>query len=184
MLILRRRYSLSGTGVPTAQTGKEDTSGSPFAFVYRKGTEDATMDWEITKILLTVLGGAVVLVFGQIATRFFIEPYHEYRKLVGEIADALVYYANVSSSSNPDIRERASDKYRQQASLLRVRAFVAPSCFVKYNLIPSWEAIMEASSALIGLENSYAGRDSPDVFRERTKERNTIIKNLKLPSLR
>jgi hypothetical protein len=54
---------------------------------------------ELLKIVLTssltVLGGIIVFVTGQIVVKFLIEPFHNYKKLVGEIADSLVYYANV-----------------------------------------------------------------------------------------
>jgi hypothetical protein len=111
------------------------------------------MGWEITKIVLTasvtILGGVFIYVLGQIATRFFIEPYHEYRKLVGEIADALVYYANVSSSSNVDIKEKASDKFRQQRSLLRVRA---EHEVIDDQLLPVAEKVEQAHLPLFAIE--------------------------------
>lgn len=54
---------------------------------------------ELLKIVLTssftVLGGIVVFVTGQMIVKFLIEPFHNYKKLVGEIADSLVYFANV-----------------------------------------------------------------------------------------
>jgi hypothetical protein len=64
---------------------------------------------ELDKILLTsgltIAGGFLVYVFGQIATRFLIDPYHEYRKTVGEIADTLVYYANIYMNPGSGDRE-------------------------------------------------------------------------------
>ncbi|MCJ7635467.1 hypothetical protein MUP77_24145, partial [Candidatus Bathyarchaeota archaeon] len=54
---------------------------------------------ELFKIVLTssltIFGGIVVLTMGQIITKFFIEPIHEQFRLIGEINDSLIYYANV-----------------------------------------------------------------------------------------
>ena len=46
---------------------------------------------------LTVLGGILIFVIGQLAVKFLIEPFQNYRKLVGEIADSLIYYGNIGS---------------------------------------------------------------------------------------
>lgn len=56
---------------------------------------------EIFKIILTssltVIGGIVVLVFGQIVIKFIIEPFQEQAKLRAEIAESIIFYANVGS---------------------------------------------------------------------------------------
>jgi len=84
---------------------------------------------DLTKILLTsaatIIGGVFVYTAGQVITRFFIDPYHEYRKVVGEIADALIYHANVymnpggGSPNEPRAAriDATSDTLRQKASL-------------------------------------------------------------------
>jgi hypothetical protein len=60
------------------------------------------------------LGGVIVYVTG-IATRFFIDPYQEYLKAVGEIERALVYHANVSGGSKAERQEKASTVFRQKS---------------------------------------------------------------------
>jgi hypothetical protein len=50
---------------------------------------------------LTVAGGIVILVFGQIIVKFLIEPLHEQAKLIGEIANSLIFYANVGAPTEP-----------------------------------------------------------------------------------
>jgi hypothetical protein len=54
---------------------------------------------EIYKIILTssltVFGGVLTFVAGQVVIKFLIEPIHNYMKLVSEIADTLILYANV-----------------------------------------------------------------------------------------
>ena len=58
---------------------------------------------EITKIILTssltVMGGVIVLVVGQIVVKFLLEPFQNHRKLIGEIANSLILYANVGPSA-------------------------------------------------------------------------------------
>ena len=44
---------------------------------------------------LTVCGGVIALVAGQVLIKFLIEPFQNYTKLVSEIADSLVLFANV-----------------------------------------------------------------------------------------
>lgn len=130
----------------------------------------------------TIFGGVLIYVAGQISLRFFIDPYHEYRKIVGEIADALVYYGNVSGASREERWQEASTIFRQKASLLRVRAYAIPcrEWFGKIKLLPSWDSIMRASTALIGLSNSVSGTDYDAMGRYRDE----IIKTLGLPQLR
>lgn len=85
---------------------------------------------ELFKIILisclTVLGGIVVFVMGQIITKFFIEPLHEQSKLIGEIAYSLIFYANLYSnpgSGNFEKIEEASKVLRQQASQLLEKSY-------------------------------------------------------------
>jgi hypothetical protein len=125
-----------------------------------------------------------VYVFGQIVTRFFIDPYHEYRKTVGDIADTLVYYANVYMNPGSGDRERmeeASKTFRQKASLLRVRAYAIPryACFARLKLVPSQELITKASAALIALSNGVHSGDP----NHNAKRREEIIEALRLPPL-
>ncbi len=50
---------------------------------------------------LTILGGIIIFVGGQILTKFIIEPFYEQSKLIGEIANSLIYYANVGAGVEP-----------------------------------------------------------------------------------
>lgn len=52
---------------------------------------------EALKIALTALGGVVVFVIGQMVVKFFIEPIHEQKKLIGEIAGSIIFYSNVGT---------------------------------------------------------------------------------------
>jgi hypothetical protein len=60
---------------------------------------------EIYKILLTssltVIGGIFILAVGQIIVKFIIEPLQEQSKLIGGIANSLIFYANVGAATEP-----------------------------------------------------------------------------------
>ena len=58
---------------------------------------------EVDKIALTALFGIGVVVFGQAFSKFLIEPIYERRKVIGNIADALMFYAPlISHPGDPD----------------------------------------------------------------------------------
>lgn len=144
---------------------------------------------DLTKIFLTsgltITGGIIIYVAGQIIARFFIDPYHEYQKTVGEIADALVYYAEVYSNPGSGDQQRMDEVariLREKGSLLRVRAYAIPKYpwFVQRGWLPQWDIIMKASAALINLSNNVHQGDpaANDVRRQE------IIQSLGLPPLR
>ena len=75
---------------------------------------------------LTIFGGVVVFVLGQIITKFFVEPIHDQFRLIGEIADSLIFYANLymnPGSGKPEKMDEAAQKLRQQSSQLRARTY-------------------------------------------------------------
>ena len=108
---------------------------------------------------LTIFGGIVVLVLGQIITKFHLEPLHELRMLLGNISDTLVLHANVCT--NPGLRPRepmdaASRVLREEASLLRARAHALP-CYIVYvflRVVPKSKSLQEASRLLTALTNA------------------------------
>jgi len=148
---------------------------------------------ELLKILLTfvitVMGGVAVFVLGQIFIRFFIEPVQEVRRAIGDVGDALIYYAHLyihpkevtaeaggwsAGSPFPPVygeeRGEASDALRQKASILFIRANAVPKYdwFVRLKAIPSWESLKIAHGELINLSNSVS-RGNPLVNAERRR---------------
>ncbi len=112
----------------------------------------------------TVVGGVVILVLGQLAQRFFIEPLHEQAKVIGEIAYALAYhapiYANpgrtrVVMANGIDLTAATEDALRALAS--RLIATTTPIRWYGLALflsLPSRKDVLEGASKLIGLSNS------------------------------
>ncbi len=131
---------------------------------------------------LTIVGGVVVLVIGQFLTKFVVEPIHRQFALVGEIADALTFYANVYC--NPGVGEKklmdeASTTLRKLASQLKaitlsIRLY---SLWAKLRIVPMRSDVALVSSNLIGLSNGIYSSESALANDDRAKD---IEKRLKL----
>ena len=74
---------------------------------------------ELWKIILTssitIISGILIFVIGDFLKSLFVEPIHILRGLIGEIADSLVYHANIYS--NPGIVDK--EKMDRFAPILR-----------------------------------------------------------------
>lgn len=127
---------------------------------------------QLLTVCFTILGGVAVLVFGEIAVKFFIEPLHKYEKLLGEIAHSLVFYANIYSNTAafPHDDERLTEakrKLRQHASDLRASAWTLRGypLWRILGFVPAKQNIMNASTNLINLSHA----DSDTHTREHVK---------------
>jgi hypothetical protein len=120
---------------------------------------------DLDKILLTaattVLGGVTVFVVGQIVTRFLIDPLYEQRKVVGSIADALIYHAHYfADSGRPLVQEladlnAAADQFRRLASELTAKSVAIPGYRILgwIGAVRPYDKILHARSSLWGLAN-------------------------------
>ncbi len=119
----------------------------------------------MTKILLTaattVIGGLIILVMGQIVIRFILEPILEYRKVVAEIAEALLAHAHFFADSGPDSAKEkglseAADEIRHLAVALNGKAIAIPGYrFIGWlRVIHPYQNVLEARRALWGLANT------------------------------
>jgi hypothetical protein len=108
-------------------------------------------------MLLIIFAIVVFLLY-----RFFMVPIRRLRRLIGEIADSLVFYENVYCSPGfaPQAKSgEASEALRHQAHQLRNSTYEIP-------WYPLWESlkivrkrteIEEASEELMGLARSFHG---------------------------
>ncbi|MEW5986665.1 MAG: hypothetical protein AB1791_08535 [Chloroflexota bacterium] len=108
---------------------------------------------------LTIFGGIVVLVVGELLQKFAIGPVHELRKVIGEIAHALTFYANLINNPGSDKTEKmdeASEALRQLAGQLRahIQAIYLHKLWELLRTMPKQTAALEAAQMLIGLSNS------------------------------
>jgi len=137
---------------------------------------------EVWRIVLTasitVAGGVIVYFLGHLFVALFVEPIHRLRTLIGEIADSLVFYANVYSNPGYGQKEemdKASEILRRQASQLRARAHSIPwySLWSLMKLVRKRAETEKASGELIGLSNSIH-RSEPNLGVENHRRREKI----------
>lgn len=107
---------------------------------------------------LTIIGGVVVYTLSQIMSKFLIDPIHEQKRVIGEIADALIYYANIYANPGIGPREeldKASDKLRQLSTLLQSKTHMITwyRLFQKIKVVHKSSSIEGASKELIALSN-------------------------------
>jgi hypothetical protein len=115
---------------------------------------------------LTIFGGLLVLILGQIIQRFFIEPIQEQSKVIGKIASDLSFYANVYSNPgfvNKEMQDEASKSLRQVASELRGVSQTIPwyGLWAFLRFVPKHKNIIRASANLIGLSNGLYDKRGP-----------------------
>lgn len=122
---------------------------------------------------LTAFFGVLVFVIGQIIIKFFVEPIHKQAELIGEIAHSLTYYGNIygikvvfgdSPEAGSPIVQRAKDAtntFRDQGARLRATVTVIKwyPLWTFLRLVPKKDAVITASTELIGLSNSVGGTD-------------------------
>jgi len=124
---------------------------------------------------LTVLGGFLVYVAGQIFTKFFIEPFHEQKRTIGKIADAIIFYANkyyyplgypTFDALNREEREKnkselISNAIRKLGTQLISKTHMIPcyKLFVCLHISRPMTNIIKAKRALVGLSNLVGSPD-------------------------
>ncbi len=68
---------------------------------------------DLTKIVLTagltIFGGVVVFVVGQLIVKFVVEPMHELKRVFAEIRFALIYYAQAIHTPVPGDDKRSHE---------------------------------------------------------------------------
>jgi len=132
--------------------------------------------------IATIIGGAIVYFLGHLFVALFVEPIHRLRSLIGEIADSLIFYANVYC--NPGlVAENESDEAREvlrrQASQLKARAYAVSwySLWERMKVVRKKTEIAKASAELIGLSNSIHGGEGVSAT-ENSKKRDIVEKLL------
>ena len=132
---------------------------------------------------LTILGGVFVYVIGQIISKFMIEPIHEQKKIISEINDNLIFYANqfyLYTEVNPKAEE-IRNKFRSFSAQLRAKTHLIPFyvLFQKLRMVLRKEDIYGACSSLVGLSNSVYKIEGQDISHVESY-RNEISTKLKI----
>ena len=124
----------------------------------------------------------IVFVITQSILKFVIEPIQEQRKIIGEIANAFVAYADIPVDLSPkEFYEKTEGMSAQRDRIVetrqelrrlsgRLRASLWTIPFYKQlsrvNLIPKVADIDEASNGLIGWSNTLVRTDASDQVRK------------------
>jgi hypothetical protein len=136
---------------------------------------------------LTVVGGVLVFVFGQLVQRFIIEPQNEQVKLIGEIAYTLAYYAPIYGYPSPgrvvmgpggiNLTEATEDKLRALASHLIASVTTTRWPELADRVFsPPHKDVLASARALIGLSNSVRSGNTKDNL----EIRDNILKLLRI----
>ena len=129
----------------------------------------------------TVLSGYLVFILGQITINFLLNPIKCQKETIGEIQDAVIYYANVfSSMMNKDTQNEAAEKFRKLATKLVSTTRVIPFYPQLQSIfgLPSLKNIESAHHSLIGLSNGVGHeRDTDKVMKNLKKELNLLFEN-------
>lgn len=138
--------------------------------------------------ILTIIGGVLIFVIGQIILKFYIDPIQKLDECRGNICDALLFYRNIylnPNSTNKRKMRETSKKIRELATELLAKQNMVRGrhFFEELNFIITKKNIHYAHKALIGLSNSIEEVSPEDVQeaikinRNREKE---IKKGLKI----
>jgi hypothetical protein len=108
--------------------------------------------------MLTIFGGVVVFVVGQLLSKFVIEPVHELRKAIGEVRYNLLFFAPDILTPIGRTREscdKVRDALRKNSSDLYIRSeairFYPLASWVFRGSVPRREKVADAAKWLRGL---------------------------------
>jgi hypothetical protein len=114
------------------------------------------------QIFLTILAGAGTFVLGQIFMKLLIDPVQVLKVTIAEIADKLIYFANVYANPKPAGDEKQtimSSELRILSSKLQSGMYLIPAYKITAWIfgLPTKESIVRASEHLIFIHNGYDG---------------------------
>jgi hypothetical protein len=127
-------------------------------------------------VFATAISAVLVFVAGQIVQRFVIEPVQEQKRLIGEIAHVLLFYANRGPEGvevgtfTPEHIHEASHHLRNLAGSLRSTLFYVPfyDLLALLGRVPKKYDVLEAAQQLVGWSNGILSkRSGPDNSRRR-----------------
>ena len=135
--------------------------------------------------VLTIIGGVLIFVIGQLLLKVFVNPFQELRAIKGSIVDSLNYYAKFYSNPGmiaQDDRQKTSDVLRKLGSELMAKTAVLPyyRFWSLLRVVPKLSDISKAHRNLIGLSNGLSAGDAHDnnKFAQKIKEALHLPKEL------
>lgn len=127
-------------------------------------------------VFLTVFSGVMTFVLGEMIIKLFIEPVHDFRRTISEVALTLIEYANVYTNpgeTKGEVEKKAAEEIRRLSSRLNAQIYLIPYYQItsKIFCLPSRSEATNATKNLIGLSNGIfsLASDSASVNLERAK---------------
>lgn len=142
-----------------------------------------TLGQQIVTASLTTLGAVLVYVVGQILTKFIIDPIHDQKQIIGEIADALIFYGNKyhywnqyqyspwddeankrvleHELSEKEKTDQIYDNIRRLGTVLIAKTHMIPfyNFWSVFHLVKPIDSIVIAKKSLIALSNNVTAVD-------------------------
>lgn len=118
--------------------------------------------------VLTILGGVLIFLIGQVALRVCFEPLQQLRSAIADVIFALYYYAPIYRNRAMDrpnqLNDRAEDALREKAGILFSRAQVIAfyRVFATIKLIPTYNNVEGAVRDLTFISNNIRSGDPED----------------------
>lgn len=114
------------------------------------------------QLFLTIFAGVFTFVGGQILLKLIVEPVHDMKRVISEIAHKLIMYANIYANPKPagdEQQEAALREFRDLSSKLQSAMYLVPGYWWSSRIfgLPAHENIVKASKNLIGLSNGHSG---------------------------
>ncbi|BAS59748.1 hypothetical protein NIES2135_07180 [Leptolyngbya boryana NIES-2135] len=136
-------------------------------------------------VFVTIISGVATFVLGQILLKLLIEPVHEFRRTVADIALALIEYANIYANpgvAGEEVEKLASVNLRKLSSRLHAQMYLIPcySFTSKVFRLPSGDKVREVASNIIGLSNGLS-KSSSDLISANVQRANKIHHLLGIP---
>lgn len=113
----------------------------------------------ILSVFLTIFSGVAVFVIGQIALKLFIDPIHDFKKVIGEISNCLINNAGNYSEPEKLSVEKQGEVAKALLGLsakLSAQVSIIPlySKLSRIYSCPSIDNVVVASKNLIGISNA------------------------------
>lgn len=135
-----------------------------------------------TTVFQTVIAGVLTFVVGQLVLKLLIEPVHEMKKTIADIAHTLIERANVIANPGvpaKEVMEEASQELRKLSSRLESHLYLIPiyECTSLLFFLPRHSKVLAARTDLIGLSNGVF-RASEGIYRENARRVENICDSL------
>lgn len=117
---------------------------------------------QLIALIATIVSGVLVFIFSQLFVEFILRPIQEYKKLKAKTSKMLIYHAQYYSNPQNAMEANKFPAWKDASSQIRelsaeVAAFaeIKPLQIFVFYSIPTKKKLLEASSYLMGLSNSF-----------------------------